>query len=337
MFANSSEINRRRGLLTASLFAVALTFTACKKDENPVTTPAPQTITQFVAGNNFSLLNAAVNRAGLASTLSGTGPFTVFAPTDDAFRAAGFGDAAAINAAPAATLTSILQYHVVSGSVASSAIAVGQTAQPTSLSTNGTVYVSKAASASGTTGTGVSVNGARVVMADGQASNGIVHAIDQVLLPPASNILAVAQADTSLSLLTAAALRGGALVTGALSGTTTALTVFAPTNAAFRITPYNSVSAINAADPTALSAILTNHVVANARAYSPTLTNGQAITTFGTGSVTATVGSNNAISLLSRGNGTNASNVLANTPTARNRDITATNGVIHKIDRVLLP
>lgn len=336
MFANSSKINRRTGLLTASLFALALTFTACKDEENPITTSTGQTITQFVAGNNFSLLNAAITKAGLATTLSGTGPFTVFAPTDDAFRAAGFADAAAINAAADTTLRRILLYHVVTGSLASSSIAVGQTALPTSLSANGTVYVSKAASTSGTTGTDVSVNGARVVMADGQASNGIVHAIDQVLLPPAGNILQVAQRDTSLSLLTAAALRGGALVTGALSGTTIALTVLAPTNAAFRATPYNTVAAINAAPEAALTAILTNHVIANARAYSPTLANGP-IATFGGGSVTAAVGTGGSVTLLSRGNATNVSNVLANTPTARNRDISATNGVIHKIDRVLLP
>lgn len=334
MFANSSKINRRTlGLLTASLFTLALAFTACKDEENPITTPTGQTITQFVAGNNFSLLNAAVTKAGLATTLSGTGPFTLFAPTDDAFRAAGFADAAAVNAAADTTLRRILLYHVVSGSLPASAIPTSQTALPTSLSANGTVYVSKATSTSGTV---VSVNGARVVMADGQATNGIVHAIDQVLMPPAGNILQIAQRDTSLSLLTAAALRGGALVTGALSSTATALTVFAPTNAAFWITPYNSVSAINAADPTVLSAILTNHVIANVRAYSPTLASGP-IATFGGGSVTATVGTGGSVTLLSRGNATSAANVLSNTPTARNRDISATNGVIHKIDRVLLP
>jgi len=334
MFANPFKTGRRTlGLLTLSLFAFALTFTACKDEENPITVPTGQTITQFVAGNNFSLLNAAVTKAGLATTLSGTGPFTLFAPTDDAFRAAGFADAAAVNAAADTTLRRILLYHVVSGSLPASAIPTSQTALPTSLSANGTVYVSKAAS---TSGTGVSVNGARVVQADGQATNGIVHAIDQVLMPPAGNILQIAQRDTSLSLLTAAALRGGALVTGALSGTATALTVLAPTNAAFRAAGFPTVAAINLAPEATLTAVLTNHVIANARAYSPTLTNGP-ITTFGGGAVTATVGTGSSVTLLSRGNGTNVSNVLANSPTARNRDISATNGVIHKIDRVLLP
>jgi uncharacterized surface protein with fasciclin (FAS1) repeats len=204
---------------------------------------------------------------------------------------------------------------------------------PTSLSVNGTTYVTKATA---TTGTGVSVNGARVITADVQASNGIIHAIDRVLMPATGNVLQVAQADTTLSLLGAAVARGGTAVVSALSGATP-LTVFAPTNAAFRATPYNTVAAINAAPVAALTAILTNHVVVNpGRAYSPTLVSGP-ITTFGTGSVTATVGTGNALTLLSPGNGGQVSTVLPNTTGVQNRDITATNGVIHKIDRVLLP
>jgi len=222
-------------------------------------------------------------------------------------------------------LASILQYHVLSGSVAASAIPAGQSAQQTVLTTNGTVYVSKAAS--GTTGTGVSVNGARVVEADVRASNGVIHIIDRVLLPPTGNILAIAQADTTLSLLVAAALRGGAAVTGALGGTAP-LTVFAPTNSAFRAAGFANAAAINAAPVATLTNILTYHVVPGVRAYSPTLISGP-ITTFQTGTITAGV-SASAVTVTGRGNGTNASRVT--TP-----DINATNGVIHKIDRVLLP
>lgn len=322
---------RMGGSLTVLFVAMTLLFSACKNDDDNGGVPAPQTITDLVtSGSQFNLLEAAVVRANLATTLSGTGPFTVFAPTDDAFRAAGFADAAAINAAPVATLSNILLYHVVSGSaVASSAIPSGQTAYPTSVSGNAAIHVTKASSGS------VSINNARLTVADGIASNGVVHVIDRVLLPPAGNILQVAQSDTTLSFVTAAAGRGGAAVTTALGGTTP-LTVFAPTNAAFRATPFNSLSAINAAPVATLTAILTNHVLAASRAYSPTLTSGP-VATFGGGSLTVTVGSNNAISILSRGNGTNASNVIANSGTTVNQDINATNGVIHKIDRVLLP
>ena len=327
MLRNSLTINRRTlGLLTASLFGFALTFTACKDDENPNTLPTTGNVAQFIGSNNFALFNAAVNRAGLAATLAGTGPFTVFAPSDDAFRAAGFADAAAINAAPVERIQQIIQYHIVGASLPASAITVGQTAQPTSLTTaasDNIVYINK------TSAGAVSVNGARVQQADGQATNGVIHAIDRVLLPPVGNVLRVAQADTSLSLLVAAAGRGGAIVTSALSGPVP-VTVFAPTNAAFRAAGFPDTTAINAAEATTLAGILTNHVVPNARAYSPTLTNGATVSAAGGGSLTVTVGTSNMLSVTSKGNGTTASNIIA-------PDINATNGVIHKIDRVLLP
>lgn len=306
------------------MLAFTLVVTSCSKEDNPTTVPAPQTVVDLVVANpQFTLLRAAVVRAGLATTLAGTGPFTVFAPTDAAFQAAGFADVNAINAAPAATLQNVLLYHVITGTaVASSAIQTGQAAQNSSLATNGTLYISKGAS-------GVSVNGARVVQADVQASNGVIHVIDKVLLPPAGNILAVVQADTTLSYLTAAALRGGAAVTGALSSPAIPLTVFAPTNAAFRAAGFPTIAAINAAPVDALTSILTYHVIANARAFSPTLTNGAVLTTFQTGTVTLGVGSS-GVTVTGKGNGGTASKVTT-------ADITATNGVIHKIDRVLLP
>lgn len=184
------------------------------------------------------------------------------------------------------------------------------------------------------------MNGARVTTADVRANNGIVHIIDQVLMPPAGNILSVAAADTSLSYLVAAAQRGGAIVTDALSGST-ALTVFAPTNAAFRAAGYATPAAVQAIPAATLTGILTNHVVANARGYSPTLTNGATLTTAGGGSLTVTVGTGTALSVTSRGSSGTASSVLSNTVMSgtlmQNRDVTATNGVLHKINRILLP
>ncbi|AQG79690.1 fasciclin domain-containing protein [Spirosoma montaniterrae] len=335
MLTNISALTRRKVSLLAVVAAtLSLTLSGCWDEENP-TIPPPQNIAQVVtSGQQFTLLEAAITRANLGSTLSGTGPFTVFAPTDDAFRRAGLGDIAAINAANVATLTSILLYHVASGSIPASAIAAGQTAVPTSVSGSAPIYVTKASSGS------VSVNNARVVTADVQATNGVIHVIDRVLLPPAGNILALASNDPQLSLLAAAAVRGGAAVTGALGGTTP-LTVFAPTNDAFVAAGFRDVAAINAANIATLTAILTNHVVANARVFSPTLASGP-ITTFGGGSLTVATGSGEDVTILSRGNGANASRVLSNgvisgNTLVQNRDINATNGVIHKIDRVLLP
>jgi len=119
-------------------------------------------------------LVAAVVQAELLTTLQGEGPFTVFAPTDDAFTAAGIDLAALDTDEGKATLTDILLYHVVAGAVPSSAVTNGMSAQ----AVNGDDL-------SFTVGEGVMVNDANVVLADVLASNGIIHVIDKVLMPPA--------------------------------------------------------------------------------------------------------------------------------------------------------
>ena len=119
-------------------------------------------------------LVAAVVQAELLTTLQGDGPFTVFAPTDDAFATAGIDLAALDNEEGKATLTDILLYHVVSGAVPSSAVTDGMSAT----AVNGDDL-------SFAVGEGVMVNDANVVLADVPASNGVIHVIDKVLMPPA--------------------------------------------------------------------------------------------------------------------------------------------------------
>ena len=119
-------------------------------------------------------LVAAVIQAELLSTLQGEGPFTVFAPTDDAFAEAGIDLVALDNEEGKATLTDILLYHVVSGAVPSSAVTDGLVAA----AVNGDDLTF-------TVGEGVMVNDANVILADVPASNGIIHVIDKVLMPPA--------------------------------------------------------------------------------------------------------------------------------------------------------
>ena len=119
-------------------------------------------------------LVAAVVQAELLTTLQGDGPFTVFAPTDDAFTAAGIDLAALDNEEGKAALTDILLYHVYSGSVAAADVTDGMTATMV----NGD-------DATFTVGDGVMINDANVILADVMASNGIIHVIDKVLMPPA--------------------------------------------------------------------------------------------------------------------------------------------------------
>lgn len=123
-----------------------------------------------VAAGNFSTLVTAVKAAGLVETLKGAGPFTVFAPTDEAFAKVPKATLEGLLADKAA-LTKVLTYHVVSGKVMAADVKAGhvKTVQGTDL-------------AMATEG-GVTVNGAKVVAADVAASNGVIHAIDTVLMP----------------------------------------------------------------------------------------------------------------------------------------------------------
>jgi transforming growth factor-beta-induced protein len=168
---------------------LALTLAACgddgADDAAPATTVAEApaelgTIVDVaVANGSFTTLVAAVQAAGLVETLSGEGPFTVFAPTDDAFAAAldALGLTAEQLLADTATLTSILTYHVIEGEVdAATAISLdGQSA----------ATVNGAEIAISVVDGNVMINDATVIIPDVQASNGIIHAIDSVLLPPA--------------------------------------------------------------------------------------------------------------------------------------------------------
>lgn len=124
------------------------------------------------AAGSFTTLLAAAEAAGLVETLTGEGPFTVFAPTDEAFAALPEGTVEGL-LADIPTLTAILTYHVVPGAVLSTDLSDGMT--PATVN-GATVEI-------GVDG-GVTVNGANVVTADIAASNGVIHVIDAVILPP---------------------------------------------------------------------------------------------------------------------------------------------------------
>ena len=168
----------RRSALVAAALAALLTLSACSSDsdtasETMTEEAAVGTIVDVAVGaGNFTTLVAAVTAADLVETLSGTGPFTVFAPTDEAFAAlpAGVLDALLLPENKA-LLAQILTYHVVSGMVMAADVTDGEVAtvegQKIKLSTMG----------------GVTVNGAKVVAADVAASNGVIHAIDSVVMP----------------------------------------------------------------------------------------------------------------------------------------------------------
>ena len=190
---------RRAPILIATAAASVLLLAACGGDDeatsstsSPATTEAmpeaedsntasSETITELVAGNpEFSTLLAAVEAAGLAETLSGDGPFTVFAPTDAAFAELPAGTLdSLLQPANQDQLTSILTYHVVPAEVMAADVEAGEV--PTVNSAPFTVAVDGEAVAI-TDGQG---NQANVIETDIDASNGVVHVIDSVLLPAA--------------------------------------------------------------------------------------------------------------------------------------------------------
>jgi uncharacterized surface protein with fasciclin (FAS1) repeats len=151
---------------------------------NRVLFPAAGNIVQTAIANpNLSLLVAAVLRASqgstdVASVLSGAGPFTVFAPTNQAFINAGFADANAINAADPNTLTSILTYHVIAGRIFSSDLSDGITPATVNGETV-TITLASGAKVKGKSNSTAS----NIVQTDIVTTNGVVHVIDQVLLP----------------------------------------------------------------------------------------------------------------------------------------------------------
>lgn len=310
---------KTRKLFAALAFSVlAFTVSSCDKDEE---NPQPPTITaQVVAGANLTLLESAVVKANLAGTLEGPGPFTVFAPTDEAFAASGI-SSATINTLTPAQLQSILLYHTIPAEIFSANVPAGPNAKVITAS-NDSVFVTRNSS-------GVFVNGTRVSTADIDASNGVIHLLSRVLLPPAGNLVQVAQADPNFSLLVAAVLRAstGSTNVAQILATGGPFTLFAPTNAAFIAAGFADVAAINAAAPNTLTSILTHHVVPG-RVFSSDLVNGATPATLNPAPVTIGVTSTSA-TVRGRTN-TAASNIIG-------ANIMARNGVVHVIDRVLLP
>lgn len=143
-------------------------------EEAEVVEEGPGTIVDVAVGaGTFTTLVAAVEAAGLVETLSGEGPFTVFAPTDEAFAALpeGLVDALLLEE-NLDTLAQILTYHVVSGAVFSTDVTTGDVA-----SVEGSTIAVEVTDA------GVTVNGANVTAVDIEASNGVIHVIDAVILP----------------------------------------------------------------------------------------------------------------------------------------------------------
>ena len=261
-----------------------------------------------VADGRFETLVAAVQAAGLVETLQGEGPFTVFAPTDDAFAALPEGTVEAL-LADIPALTNVLLYHVVAGDVRAADV----------VSLESAVTVQGDAVSITVDGDTVRINEANVLITDIAASNGVIHVIDAVLLPPEPlpSIVEIALADDRFETLVAALTAADLVDTLQSEGP---FTVFAPTDDAFAALPAGTFEAL-LEDIPALTNILLYHVVAGDVRAADVISLESAVTVQG-----------EAVSITVDGDTVriNEANVVI-------VDIEAANGVIHAIDAVLLP
>jgi transforming growth factor-beta-induced protein len=271
------------------------------------------TIVDIAAGNpDFSTLVAAVLAADLAKALSGAGPFTVFAPTNEAFAKLPAGTLESLLLPEnKQALTDILLYHVVSGSVLAADV-VNLSEAETLLGKNVNIKVDMG---------NVMINEATVVATDIIADNGVIHVIDSVILPPAdlADIVDTAVADGRFTTLAAAL--GAADLIETLKGEGP-FTVFAPTNDAFAALPEGTVeSLLLPENKQALTDILLYHVVAGKVMAEDVVTLTEAETV---------LGQNVSIKV-------DMGKVYINDSEVIITDIETSNGVIHVIDAVLLP
>ncbi len=316
------------GSLIALLLVVVMVMAACAPvvttEQQPAATPAPQEaqptatpepaapamdiVDTAVAAGSFNTLVAAVQAAGLVDALKGDGPFTVFAPTDDAFAAIPADTLNALLADPEA-LSQILLYHVLPGKVMAESVADGLMADtlqgaPVTFS----VMDGKAM-----------INDATIVATDIEASNGVIHVIDAVILPPAEaaseepamDIVDTAIAAGSFNTLVSAVQAAG--LEEALRGEGP-FTVFAPTDEAF-------AAVTIPADIETLTQILLYHVLPG-KVMAESVADGLSVDTLQGAPVTFSVMDGKA---------------MINGATIVTTDIETSNGVIHVIDAVILP
>ena len=307
-------------LLPIILVALAACSNNADADPTPAPTTAPEpqaaTIVEIAVGDGrFETLVAALQAADLVETLEGPGPFTVFAPTDEAFAKLPEGTIETL-LGDIPTLTAILLYHVVPGNVTATDVAALDSA----------TTVQGDAVAVSVEGDTVRINDAQVVIADIEAANGTIHVIDTVLIPPveeaepepqAATIVEIAVGDGRFETLVAA-LQAADLV-DTLQGPGP-FTVFAPTDEAFAKLPEGTVETL-LGDIPALTAILLYHVVPG----NVTATDVAALDS-------ATTVQGDAVAVSVEGD-----TVRINDAQVVIADIEAANGTIHVIDTVLIP
>jgi len=291
-------------MLRTSALVAAFAVVAFAAGPASAGSPTKDIVDTAVGAGSFKTLVTAVRSAGLVDTLKGSGPFTVFAPTDDAFDKLPKGTVQSLLKPESKDkLTAILTLHVVPGRLAAADV----TRMPRAGTVQGTDLLFA------TDKKGVKVDRARVVKADVFATNGVIHVIDSVLLP--KDIVETAAVAGKFDTLLAAAKAAG--LVDALKAPDANLTVFAPTDDAFGALPAGTVEGLlRPANRERLAAILKYHVLPQTlilTSRAPETLQGGALDLRASGALRV-----------------NEANIVL-------ADVRATNGVVHVIDSVLLP
>lgn len=270
----------------------------------------------FLFDNDYTILTEAIRRADLLSVVSTAPNLTLFAPNNDAFEAAGI---TSLDGLSGGDLKPILLYHVLGAKVLSTELPADGMA--TTLSNDQKIFLGYLTSS-------VLINGlTQITEVDIEKSNGVVHKINRTLVPPAPNVVdiavALSQADTPeftvlVSLLTSPAYSA---ITSAIVASED-ITVFAPTDAAFG----EIASVIPTLTEAQISDILLYHAV-GARVFSTDLSNGQVVGMLNTQNITVNIGSG----------GVSLTDTTTDPANVTEVNIQGSNGVIHVIDKVLLP
>ncbi|XP_033757103.1 transforming growth factor-beta-induced protein ig-h3-like [Pecten maximus] len=266
-------------------------------------------IVQLAEQLGANTLVALVKEAGLADTLSGAGPFTVFGPTDDAFSKLPRAIIDYLKRNKTA-LQDVLKYHVVSGKVYSSQLS--NELQAASLLAPAKIRINIYQD-----GKVITADGSPVVKPDQNATNGVIHVVDRVMFPiPLMSMVDMVKADRQLkTLLTAVSAAG---IASALEAD--GLTLFAPTDKAFQNLPPGTLDGL-LKNKTALTDVLTYHVV-KGTTFSAGLANGEKVATLEGKDVSFSI---------------EQGSVKVDNAKVLRADDAVTNGVIHVIDSVLLP
>ncbi|HEX4373444.1 MAG TPA: fasciclin domain-containing protein [Puia sp.] len=315
----------------ALAFAAVIIFVGCVKNATTKPPIAKPTVAQTIASaTNLTLFNAALVRTGLDTVLNNPdSPVTVFVLTDQTMGLYGLG-ASVIDTMNISTLKTLLEYYMyLGGKLASSQFPAGPN-DTLGMASGDSVFITN-------TGSVIYVNGISVPTTDVNASNGFLDVLTQPIYPPAGTLLQVIQSDTALSFFDTAVLKTVSATNNiyALLTSGNIYTVFVPNNNAFRNAGFRTVDTV---DVNILADFLSYHIIAG-RYFTSDMSialSNTAVTNDTTTKATISTLTNNAIKVtlgISFQVEGSADSVAANLYAP---NIMARNGVIHKIDRVLL-